>query len=289
MSSPRISRARSSASSGLDGELDPARLAPPAREHLRLDDDGAAELLGRGARLFGRGREPTLGDRDPGLPEELLALVLVEIHERRRLAKTCSERQRLCDAWPVDRRTALAVALVAAIAPRGLQLGHRRSTIRTRRAAAGGGARLGRAVAGDGRCARLPRAPVLGHAERLGGGARDRERDDGRRGSSPRIRSPSGNPSASCSSRRASSTRSSSAARTATCRGLRPARTFEPALPTELARDDSWRGTVGADGALAAGRYVRVVFGPFVTEDEPPEGMPTQFFWITDHAYRLRG
>ncbi len=71
--------------------------------------------------------------------------------------------------------------------------------------------------------------------------------------------------------------------------GLRPARTFEPALPTELARDDSWRGTVGADGALAAGRYVRVVFGPFVTEDEPPEGMPTQFFWITDHSYRLRG
>ena len=70
--------------------------------------------------------------------------------------------------------------------------------------------------------------------------------------------------------------------------GLRPARSFEPALPAELDRGDSWRGTVGADGALAAGRYVRVVFGPFVTEDEPPEGMPTQFFWITDHAYRLR-
>ena len=71
--------------------------------------------------------------------------------------------------------------------------------------------------------------------------------------------------------------------------GLRPARTFEPALPTELAPGESWRGLVGADGALAAGRYVRVAFGPFLTEDEPPEGMPAQFFWITDHAYRLRG
>ena len=35
--------------------------------------------------------------------------------------------------------------------------------------------------------------------------------------------------------------------------GLRPARTFEPALPAELDRGESWRGTVGADGALAAG------------------------------------
>ena len=68
------------------GELDPARLAPPAREDLRLDDDRPTELLGRGARLLGRGREPPLRDRDPGLSEELLALVLVEVHEGRRLA-----------------------------------------------------------------------------------------------------------------------------------------------------------------------------------------------------------
>jgi hypothetical protein len=71
--------------------------------------------------------------------------------------------------------------------------------------------------------------------------------------------------------------------------GLRPARTFEPGLPSKLAPGNTWRGTVGADGALAAGRYVRVVFGPFVAEDEPPEGMPAQFFWITDNSYRLRG
>ena len=70
--------------------------------------------------------------------------------------------------------------------------------------------------------------------------------------------------------------------------GLRPARTFEPALPPKLAPGDTWRGTVGADGALASGRFVRVVFGPFVAEGEPPEGTPAQFLWITDHAYRLR-
>ena len=69
--------------------------------------------------------------------------------------------------------------------------------------------------------------------------------------------------------------------------GLRPARTFDPALPAKLRPGASWRGTVGADGALAAGRYVRVVFGPLVAEGDAPEGMPAQFFWITDHAHRL--
>ena len=36
------------------GELDPARLAAAAGQHLRLDDDGAAELLGGRARLLRR-------------------------------------------------------------------------------------------------------------------------------------------------------------------------------------------------------------------------------------------
>src|SRR5215218_1601514 len=38
---------------GALGELDPAGLASPAREHLGLDDDLAAELLCSSARLFG--------------------------------------------------------------------------------------------------------------------------------------------------------------------------------------------------------------------------------------------
>ena len=70
---------------GIVGELDAAGLAAAAGQHLRLDDDGAAELLGRLARLLGRGGEPSVGDRDPDAPEEILALVLVEVHRRRTL------------------------------------------------------------------------------------------------------------------------------------------------------------------------------------------------------------
>ena len=54
-----------SASSGSVGELDAAGLAAPAGQHLRLDDDRAAELLGRLARLLGRRGEPPLRDGDP--------------------------------------------------------------------------------------------------------------------------------------------------------------------------------------------------------------------------------
>ena len=71
--------------------------------------------------------------------------------------------------------------------------------------------------------------------------------------------------------------------------GLRPARSFEPRLVARLRPGDRWRGVVSAPGSLAAGRYVRVVFGPLVAVDDPPEEMPARFLWITDHAYRLRG
>ena len=68
---------------GRVGELDPARLAAPAGQHLGLDDDLAADLLGRGARLVRGLREPPLGDGNAEPLEELLALVLVEVHARR--------------------------------------------------------------------------------------------------------------------------------------------------------------------------------------------------------------
>ena len=51
-----------SASAGILGELDAARLAAAARQHLRLDDDLPAELLGGRARLLRRRRDATLGD-----------------------------------------------------------------------------------------------------------------------------------------------------------------------------------------------------------------------------------
>jgi hypothetical protein len=71
--------------------------------------------------------------------------------------------------------------------------------------------------------------------------------------------------------------------------GLRPARSFEPRLAARLRPGERWRGVVSAPGSIAAGRYVRVVFGPLVAVGDPPEGMPARFIWITDHAYRLRG
>lgn len=70
--------------------------------------------------------------------------------------------------------------------------------------------------------------------------------------------------------------------------GLRAAQSFEPPLAARLVPGASWRGTVSARGSLAAGRFVRVVFGPLVAKGTPPSGMPAQFVWITDHAYLLR-
>ena len=59
-----LARARLRLRGGL-GELDPAGLAAPAGEHLRLDDDGAAAELLRGlTRLGGARREPAVGDGD---------------------------------------------------------------------------------------------------------------------------------------------------------------------------------------------------------------------------------
>ncbi len=70
--------------------------------------------------------------------------------------------------------------------------------------------------------------------------------------------------------------------------GLRPARTFTPALPPALGPEQSWSGRISAQGALAAGRHARVVFGTLTTSGIPPDGLPTKVVWITDHAYQLR-
>ena len=67
------------------GELDAAGLAAPAGQHLRLDDDLAAELLGRLPRLGRRLGDAPLRDGDAEAAEELLALVLVEVHRAARV------------------------------------------------------------------------------------------------------------------------------------------------------------------------------------------------------------
>ncbi len=69
--------------------------------------------------------------------------------------------------------------------------------------------------------------------------------------------------------------------------GLRAARSFAPEPPATLPPGSSWSGTIAAPGSLAAGLFVRLVFGQLVAVGDPPKNMPTQFSWITDHAYEL--
>ena len=80
MSRPRIAARLLLGVVRIVGELDAAGLAAAAGQHLRLDDDGPADRLGGRARLFRRHREPSLGDGDAEPPEQLFALVLVEVH-----------------------------------------------------------------------------------------------------------------------------------------------------------------------------------------------------------------
>ena len=79
MSSPRISRARSSASAGVRGQLHAAGLAAAADENLRLDDDRAADALGGGARLLGGGRDLAIEQRHAMAGEDLLGPILLEL------------------------------------------------------------------------------------------------------------------------------------------------------------------------------------------------------------------
>ncbi len=62
-------------------ELDAACLATAPDQHLRLDYAGVAELLGGGRRLLDRLGGPALRYGNSVLGEELLALVLEQVHE----------------------------------------------------------------------------------------------------------------------------------------------------------------------------------------------------------------
>ena len=68
---------------GRVGELDAAGLHPPAAQHLRLDHDRPADLLGDLARLLGARAEAVLGDGNPRQLDDLPCLVLEEPHQRR--------------------------------------------------------------------------------------------------------------------------------------------------------------------------------------------------------------
>ncbi len=86
---------------------------------------------------------------------------------------------------------------------------------------------------------------------------------------------------------------------------LRPAETFAPALPAELEPHQAWAGTISARGPVAAGAWVRIVFGVLFPGQRIEAGQlvpakPTlpdslrsakiagELSWITDHAYQLK-
>ena len=70
---------------------------------------------------------------------------------------------------------------------------------------------------------------------------------------------------------------------------LRSAAHFDPDLPLVLEPGATWSGVISAPGALAAGRWVRVVFGTLVPIGDSPPDLPEQLVWITDHAHQLVG
>jgi hypothetical protein len=70
---------------------------------------------------------------------------------------------------------------------------------------------------------------------------------------------------------------------------IRPALAYEPRLPDVLEPRKTWAGTMSAHGALAAGSWVRFVFGAFDAIGRAPDTFRSPLIWITDHAYPLRG
>jgi len=68
---------------------------------------------------------------------------------------------------------------------------------------------------------------------------------------------------------------------------LRAATSYTPALPAVIKAGTTWSGVISAPGALAAGLWVRLSFGPFRAVGDPPNGVSSDFQWFTDHAHQL--
>jgi hypothetical protein len=69
---------------------------------------------------------------------------------------------------------------------------------------------------------------------------------------------------------------------------LRAATSFTPELPDFIGPGESWSGRVEGLGSLPEGLWVRVVIGPLITRETPPDELGRKLVWYTDHAYRLQ-
>lgn len=69
---------------------------------------------------------------------------------------------------------------------------------------------------------------------------------------------------------------------------VRAALEYDPPLPDALEPQRTWTGTMSAPGALAAGSWVRIVFGPFDAVGRAPDRFKNAIVWITDNAYPLK-
>jgi hypothetical protein len=67
---------------------------------------------------------------------------------------------------------------------------------------------------------------------------------------------------------------------------IRRATRIVPPPPSVLRPGTTWRATLSAPGSLAAGSWVRVVFGAFLGRDDPPDEL-RRVVWFTDRSHRL--
>ena len=94
--------------------------------------------------------------------------------------------------------------------------------------------------------------------------------------------------SGSCSSSRRDLDEVEQRVKTSDLPGLRRAHTLTPCTPDGARARRDVEGTIAAPGSLAAGRWLRVIFGPLYPDGDPAGRLPRQLTWITDNAHRLR-
>ena len=267
-------------------ELDATCLAAATGQHLRLDDDRAAEHLGRLTGLARRGREPPR--RRPGSRRAGTAPCPDTRRDPSAHEPTCSVVRRILSM----RRPLLVGLLAAAVAAAVAGCGSTRASLcrqpsrrRRRRRSSAWNESVSRREAR----ARLRRLVVHGHADGLDGRDLGREQLDGRLGGRrARLRCASSRLRRPALPDRTISTSSSAATARATCprsgRARASGRHFPPcSKPGADVGGNDLRARARSPAASGSGsRSARS--GASAT---PPEGAQPQVVWFTDHAHEL--